>query len=148
MLKRTPCRPICRHNMVRYNIIYQRAQCDAVFKQDAPSLTLRSSSNNLGLHVHVSKPRRDLERIRRSKKFIVIAESGSTKSYFNQVRRMLVVSGCVSKTRQIWHKVGSSILETNTAIYNAEKIAFQTLREEVVVIISPMAKHMSLHKNS
>ncbi|TDL28538.1 hypothetical protein BD410DRAFT_893532 [Rickenella mellea] len=81
---------------------------------DAPSLTLRSSPS-LGIHVHIAKPRRDLDRLKRSQRFVAISESNSTKSFFNQE----------------WFKLGSSIVETMGAIVAAEKEAFTSLRKEV-----------------
>jgi hypothetical protein len=57
-----------------------------ILLEDAPSLTLRSSLSSLGLHVHIAKPRRDLEKIMKSKNLVLLSESASTKSYFYQVR--------------------------------------------------------------
>lgn len=51
---------------------------------DAPSLTLKHSSA-YGMHIHLSKARRDIERIEKSKVFRPLAESKSTKVYLNQV---------------------------------------------------------------
>ncbi|EJD04012.1 uncharacterized protein FOMMEDRAFT_106414 [Fomitiporia mediterranea MF3/22] len=79
----------------------------------APSLTLRHSPSH-GLHVHIAKPRKDAERLEKSRYFMPLAESKSTKTYFNQE----------------WFALGNAILETVMSIYSAEKEAFLTLRNE------------------
>jgi hypothetical protein len=66
---------------------YDRSSRLPFFKKtvtDAPSLTLRSSPSH-GNHVHLLKAKRDRKRISEDPKFIGIAESGTTKSFFYQV---------------------------------------------------------------
>lgn len=53
---------------------------------DAPSLTLRTSPA-YGMHVHLAKKREQGE-LNKAEAFISIAESGTTKCYFNQVSRL------------------------------------------------------------
>ncbi|KAG2754528.1 hypothetical protein P692DRAFT_20719708 [Suillus brevipes Sb2] len=81
---------------------------------DAPSLTLRTSPAQ-GMHVHIGRSRRDQAAVKASPLFINISESGSTSSYFYQV----------------WSSLGNQLVETVTAITNAEKEAFSLLRNEV-----------------
>ncbi|TFY70702.1 hypothetical protein EVG20_g2315 [Dentipellis fragilis] len=81
----------------------------------APSLTLRSSTIH-GLHVHISKPKRDAAKIKTSKSFASISQSLSTSSFFHQE----------------WAQLGQEIMQTSAAISAAEREVFETLRSEVV----------------
>ncbi|KAL0950920.1 hypothetical protein HGRIS_007677 [Hohenbuehelia grisea] len=83
-------------------------------RYNAPSLTLRTSAGQ-GMHVHLSRPKRDQSLLNKSDDFITIAESGSTKSYFNQE----------------WSRLGSQIVETGLALEFAEREALEKLRDEV-----------------
>ncbi|KAI0961363.1 hypothetical protein AcV7_000482 [Taiwanofungus camphoratus] len=81
---------------------------------DAPSLTLRSSPGH-GMHVHVGRGKRDSSKLKRSPLFLPISESNSTNTFFHQD----------------WSQLGAQIVDTVTAIYTAERDAFETLRIEV-----------------
>lgn len=80
----------------------------------APSLTLRLSGK-IGVHVHLSKPIRDAEKIERDSQFVLLSSSASSRMFFNQE----------------WHILGSKIIDINTQILGAEKDAFDVLRNEV-----------------
>ncbi|KAA1468629.1 hypothetical protein DENSPDRAFT_771023 [Dentipellis sp. KUC8613] len=82
----------------------------------APSLTLRSSTIH-GLHVHISKPKRDAARIKASKLFASISQSLSTSSFFHQE----------------WAQLGQEIMQTSAAITATEREVFETLRSEVIM---------------
>ncbi|KAG1826176.1 muts domain V-domain-containing protein [Suillus subaureus] len=88
---------------------------------EAPSLTLRTSPAQ-GMHVHIGRSRRDQVAVKASPLFINISESGSTSSYFYQP----------------WSSLGNQLVETATAITNAEKEAFNLLRNEA----SSFATHL------
>ncbi|KAF7339689.1 DNA mismatch repair protein [Mycena sanguinolenta] len=92
----------------------EQLEADLQLKNDAPSLTLRSSPSH-GNHVHLQKAKRDRKRIDENPEFIGIAESGTTKSYFYQE----------------WAQLGSQIFDTTNALMIAEKEAFESLRMEV-----------------
>ncbi|KAH7924896.1 hypothetical protein BV22DRAFT_1012398 [Leucogyrophana mollusca] len=81
---------------------------------DAPSLTLRSSPGQ-GMHVHISRAKRDQLKLKASPLFILITENNTTSSFFHQP----------------WSQLGSQLVETTVAIANAEKEAFCILRNEV-----------------
>ncbi|KII93351.1 hypothetical protein PLICRDRAFT_49405 [Plicaturopsis crispa FD-325 SS-3] len=89
-------------------------ELDLQREYDAPSLTLRSSPG-YGMHVHVARAKRDQTKLQFSPLFSNIAESGSTSAFFHQT----------------WSQLGNQIVESTTAIFNAEKNAFDTLRNEV-----------------
>ncbi|CAL1696168.1 unnamed protein product [Somion occarium] len=91
---------------------------------DAPSLTLRSSPAQ-GMHVHIGRAKRDQTKIKADPQFIQISESASTSIFFNQE----------------WSQLGAQILDTTTAIYVAEREAFETLRSEVNVHTSHLRKN-------
>ncbi|KAF9457104.1 muts domain V-domain-containing protein, partial [Collybia nuda] len=81
---------------------------------DAPSLTLRASPGQ-GIHVHVTKAKRDQSKRLASPEFITIAESGSTRSFFYKE----------------WSQLATIITENAVSLSTAEKEAFETLRDEV-----------------
>ncbi|KZT74786.1 hypothetical protein DAEQUDRAFT_742256 [Daedalea quercina L-15889] len=83
---------------------------------DAPSLTLRSSPG-YGMHVHIGRGKRDSAKLKASDLFVPISESGSTNTFFFRG----------------WSTLGAELMNTITAIYVAEKEAFQMLRGEVNV---------------
>ncbi|KAH9937523.1 muts domain V-domain-containing protein [Fomitopsis serialis] len=83
---------------------------------NAPSLTLRSSPG-YGMHVHIGRGKRDSGKLKASDLFVPISESGSTNTFFFRE----------------WSALGTDIMNTVTAIYTAEKEAFEMLREEVNV---------------
>ncbi|KAJ3838374.1 muts domain V-domain-containing protein [Lentinula raphanica] len=83
-------------------------------KYDAPSLTLRSSPGQ-GMHVHLTKAKRDQRKLHANSEFVSINETGTTRSYFFQD----------------WAQLGQKIFTTSIAIADAEKEAFMTLRQEV-----------------
>ncbi|KAF8641063.1 hypothetical protein AX17_000707 [Amanita inopinata Kibby_2008] len=97
-------------------LLEQRASLERHLQKtyDAPSLSLRMSPAH-GLHVHLSKARRDQTKLNGSSEFICITESASTKCYFNKE----------------WSLLGSQIAETTMALTDAEKEAFDILRSEV-----------------
>ncbi|KAG1885681.1 muts domain V-domain-containing protein [Suillus subluteus] len=98
------------------DLLEQRRKMERQLQVDyeAPSLTLRTSPA-LGMHVHIGRSRRDQAVVKASPLFINISESGSTSSYFYQS----------------WSSLGNQLVETATAITNAEKEAFSLLRNEV-----------------
>ncbi|KAG6831256.1 hypothetical protein H0H92_011766 [Tricholoma furcatifolium] len=81
---------------------------------DAPSLTLRVSPAQ-GMHVHLARAKRDQKMIIADSDFVSIAESASTRCFFFKD----------------WSRLGGQITETNLALTEAEKEAFDTLRNEV-----------------
>ncbi|KAG1783726.1 muts domain V-domain-containing protein [Suillus placidus] len=98
------------------DLLEQRRKMERQLQVDyeAPSLTLRTSPAQ-GMHVHIGRSRRDQAAVKASPLFINISESGSTSSYFYQ----------------LWSSLGNQLVETATAITNAEKEAFSMLRNEV-----------------
>ncbi|KAF8527837.1 muts domain V-domain-containing protein [Hysterangium stoloniferum] len=92
----------------------QRLEQELQHRYDAPSLTLRSSPR-AGIHVHIARSNRDAGKVEGSSQFIPISSTSSTKTYFNQA----------------WHILGTSIIELIMQIFAAEKVAFETLRQEV-----------------
>ncbi|KAG1755072.1 muts domain V-domain-containing protein [Suillus paluster] len=98
------------------DLLEQRRKMERQLQVDyeAPSLTLRTSPAQ-GMHVHIGRLRRDQTNVKASPLFINISESGSTSSYFYQP----------------WSSLGNQLVETVTAITNAEKEAFSLLRNEV-----------------
>ncbi|OAX44824.1 hypothetical protein K503DRAFT_677712 [Rhizopogon vinicolor AM-OR11-026] len=91
---------------------------------DAPSLTLRSSPAQ-GMHVHIGRSKRDQTAVKISPLFIGISESGSTSSYFYQP----------------WSSLGNQLVETASAITNAEKEAFNLLRNEVSAFATDLRRN-------
>ncbi|KAL4069487.1 muts domain V-domain-containing protein [Scleroderma citrinum] len=94
----------CRRTMER----------DLQLSSGAPSLTLRTSPAQ-GMHVHIARAKRDQGKIKSSSDFVSISENASTSSFFYQP----------------WSQLGNQMVETTTAISNAEKEIFNTLRNEV-----------------
>ncbi|CAG8495189.1 12195_t:CDS:10 [Acaulospora colombiana] len=76
----------------------------------ANSLSLKASPH-LGYHVHVKK--RDASKISTDPNFILLSESGSTKTFFNDG----------------WFKLGTSLAEISDNILLMERTAFLELRE-------------------
>ena len=66
------------------------------------------------MHVHIGR-KKDATKIKADEDFVLIAESGSTCSFFYQD----------------WAKLGSDILKTTAAISDTEKQVFEELREQV-----------------
>ncbi|KAF7437022.1 DNA mismatch repair ATPase msh1 [Pleurotus ostreatus] len=97
------------------NFLQQREQKELELQRrfNAPSLTLRTSPA-YGMHVHLAKKREQGE-LNKAEAFISIAESGTTKSYFNQE----------------WSHLGARIVETAQALEIAERDACELLRNEV-----------------
>ncbi|EMD41731.1 hypothetical protein CERSUDRAFT_42929 [Gelatoporia subvermispora B] len=89
-------------------------QSRLALEYDTPSLTLRSSPN-LGMHVHVGRGKRGRARLDESDLFILLSESQSTTTYFNQE----------------WAQLGKQIVDTVTEILVREREAFELLRNEV-----------------
>ncbi|KAF9499857.1 hypothetical protein BDN71DRAFT_1480497 [Pleurotus eryngii] len=97
------------------NYLWQREQKELELQRrfNAPSLTLRTSPA-YGMHVHLAKKREQGE-LNKAEAFISIAESGTTKCYFNQE----------------WSHLGARIVETAQALEIAERDACELLRNEV-----------------
>jgi DNA mismatch repair ATPase MutS len=91
----------------------------------APSLTLRSNKQH-GFHVHIARSRRDGSKLKDDARFVSIAESGSTCTFFNQE----------------WAQLGGQITEVSSSIMAAEREAFEQLRAEVI------AHSMIIRKNA
>ncbi|KAF4605412.1 DNA mismatch repair ATPase msh1 [Pleurotus pulmonarius] len=97
------------------NFLHQREEKELELQRrfNAPSLTLRTSPA-YGMHVHLAKKREQGE-LNKAEAFISIAESGTTKCYFNQE----------------WSHLGARIVETAQALEIAERDACELLRNEV-----------------
>ncbi|KAI6153410.1 muts domain V-domain-containing protein [Pisolithus tinctorius] len=93
----------------------------------APSLTLRTSPGQ-GMHVHLARAKRDQSKIKSSPEFISISENASTGSFFYLP----------------WSQLGNQIVEIATAISNAEKEIFDTLRDEVKVFASQLRRNAGI----
>ncbi|KAI0670071.1 muts domain V-domain-containing protein [Trametes maxima] len=79
----------------------------------APSLSLRASPGQ-GMHVHIAR-KKDASKLKGSKDFIPLSESGSTCTFFNTE----------------WSQLASTISDVTLAISTAEKEAFESMRNEV-----------------
>ncbi|KAJ3527347.1 hypothetical protein NMY22_g9818 [Coprinellus aureogranulatus] len=99
------------------NLIIQKDELENRLRStyNAPSLTLRASSSQ-GLHVHIAKGKRDCKLLDSDSNFTKLSETASTKCYFYRP----------------WSDIGTMITTTNTALIQAERQAFETLRGEVV----------------
>ncbi|EJD55180.1 hypothetical protein AURDEDRAFT_93889 [Auricularia subglabra TFB-10046 SS5] len=93
-------------------------------RYEAPSLTLRFNPG-WGFHVHIAKAKRDLVKIDTSSLFVPIAQSGSTKAFFNKE----------------WFQTGNAIAATVIAIQTAEREAFESLRNEVNAEATPLRRN-------
>ncbi|PVG04677.1 putative MSH1-DNA mismatch repair protein, mitochondrial [Serendipita vermifera] len=89
----------------------------------ANSLSLKASPH-LGYHVHVKK--RDASKLSTDPNFILLSESGSTKTFFNEV----------------WFKLGTSLANISENILSMERAAFLELREAVT------AQSINLRRNA
>ncbi|CCM02790.1 uncharacterized protein FIBRA_04901 [Fibroporia radiculosa] len=85
------------------------------FDYDAPSLTLRSSPG-YGMHIHIARGKRDSAKLNASSLFVPISQNNSTNVYLHKD----------------WSQLGAEIVDTTTAIYAAEREAFDTLRNEAI----------------
>jgi hypothetical protein len=87
------------------------------------------------MHVHLGRAKRDQKTIDSCDEFTRIAESGSTRCYFYQVRPCLLLLVFIKITDLFvykpWFTLGNHILEKNMALVAAEKQAFELLRSEV-----------------
>ncbi|EAU92915.2 MutS2 protein [Coprinopsis cinerea okayama7 len=81
----------------------------------APSLTLRSSAQQ-GMHVHLSRAKRDQGKLNDDPAFVKLAETASTKCYLYQP----------------WSQLGGLIGSTMLAVAAAEREAFSELIAEVL----------------
>ncbi|KAM6498292.1 MutS domain V domain containing protein [Amanita muscaria] len=97
-------------------LLEERVRLELHFQEtyNAPSLSLRSSPAH-GLHVHLTKAKRDRAKLDGSANFVGISESATTKCYFNKQ----------------WSQLGGQISETAMTLIDAEKEAFEGLRAEV-----------------
>ncbi|KAI0778007.1 muts domain V-domain-containing protein [Trametes elegans] len=86
----------------------------------APSLSLRASPGQ-GMHVHIAR-KKDAARLRDKKDFVALSESGSTCTFFHRG----------------WSQLAAQISETTFAISNAEKEAFEIMRNEVTAHASEL----------
>jgi len=75
----------------------------------APSLQLKTSFHH-GLHIRIGNPRRDSSKIGESKTAILVGQSGSSKSFFYPA----------------WSQLGAEIGNTEQAIQQAERRAFES----------------------
>ncbi|TCD67520.1 DNA mismatch repair ATPase msh1 [Steccherinum ochraceum] len=92
----------------------------------APSLSLRTSPQQ-GFYVHILRAKRDARALKANPdRFTLLTESASTSSFLHQE----------------WSVLGSSIVDTSTAIQVAEREAFDILRGEVNM------RALDLRKNS
>ncbi|KAI0778013.1 muts domain V-domain-containing protein [Trametes elegans] len=90
------------------------------FAYTAPSLSLRASPGQ-GMHVHIAR-KKDAARLRDKKDFVALSESGSTCTFFHRG----------------WSQLAAQISETTFAISNAEKEAFEIMRNEVTAHASEL----------
>ncbi|KAH8835362.1 muts domain V-domain-containing protein [Flagelloscypha sp. PMI_526] len=79
----------------------------------APSLTLRASPSQ-GFHVHIGR-KKDAKLIADSHDFVLLSESGTTRTYFSQE----------------WSQLAMRITDTSTKLLAAEREAFDGLRRLV-----------------
>ncbi|KAF8633937.1 hypothetical protein AX15_001121 [Amanita polypyramis BW_CC] len=110
-------------------LLEQREDLEAHFRStyNAPSLSLRVSPAQ-GLHVHLTKAKRDRAKLDDSPDFVGIAESATTKSYFNKE----------------WSQLGAQIAATTIALADAEKEAFEILRAEVNLHTTTMRRNADI----
>lgn len=83
-------------------------------KTDSPTLTLRSSPGQ-GMHVHIARAKKDAGKIKNEPGFVPISQTGNTRTYFYQE----------------WSKLGNHIVELASAVWAAERAAFELLRQDV-----------------
>jgi hypothetical protein len=83
------------------------------------------------MHVHIARSKRDASRLRNSPLFVKISESGTTCSFFHKVGSTFVATRRVSRMKQEWSILGAQMVDTSTAIFAAEREAFEQLRVEV-----------------
>ncbi|KAI0094596.1 muts domain V-domain-containing protein [Irpex rosettiformis] len=80
----------------------------------SPSLTLRSSSAQ-GYHIHIARAKRDATKIRSDPNFIPVSSSGTTCTFYLAE----------------WSQLGNRMQELYLGISDAEKTAFENLRDDV-----------------
>lgn len=73
------------------------------FDADVPSLTLRSSPGQ-GMHVHIQRSKKGQGKLAASARFVKIAETGSTSSFFYQVSHLYLRQATVR--RILWPSHG------------------------------------------
>ncbi|KAI0651683.1 muts domain V-domain-containing protein [Trametes meyenii] len=97
------------------NLLAERDRLERRLQEEylAPSLSLRASPGQ-GMHVHIAR-KKDASKLKRSKDFIPLSESGSTCTFFNTE----------------WSRLASTISDITLAISTAEKEAFESMRNEV-----------------
>ncbi|QRV76777.1 DNA mismatch repair protein MutS [Ceratobasidium sp. AG-Ba] len=83
-------------------------------KYSVPTLVLKTAPPH-GIFVHISNIRRYGDLLRKSPEFIPLSKSGSTESFFYKP----------------WSQLGTSILESQAEIHQAERNALESLRTEV-----------------
>lgn len=116
---------------MKINLLLPIGDAEVPFPTDAPSLTLRHSSQH-GFYVHIGKIRRDDRLISRSPDVISIAKSKSTRAYAHKVR---VCGSCVAleliTSFKDWLSLGKRVVEIENNILKEERVAFERLRAEV-----------------
>ncbi|KAK2461757.1 hypothetical protein APHAL10511_006220 [Amanita phalloides] len=104
-----------------------RLERDLQCVYNAPSLSLRASPAH-GVHIHLAKAKRDRVKLDDASDFVSIAESATTKCYFNKE----------------WSQLGGQIAATNMALIDAEKEAFELLRTEVNLQATALRRNASI----
>ncbi|KZT44577.1 hypothetical protein SISSUDRAFT_1012818 [Sistotremastrum suecicum HHB10207 ss-3] len=109
------------------SLMYNKERMQSLLqrKYGAPSLTLRASPS-LGLHVHLSKMKRDRTKLTSSTVFIPLHQSNTTQSFVYPQR---------------WTQLGTAINQVTAEILAAEKLAFESLRGEVIILAAELRKN-------
>jgi DNA mismatch repair ATPase MutS len=77
------------------------------------------------MHVHVGRIKKDAVLLRAHPDFIKLSETGSTMTFFFKE----------------WSVLGSQIIETSSAIFAAERDAFEQLRTEINAQSAPLRRN-------
>ena len=107
----------------------------------SPSLTLRSSPGQ-GMHIHIGRAKRDAAKIRDDPVFIPMSSSGTTSTFFHRVRpdHSSIFAHNLHDV-QDWSQLGNRMIELSGAISEAEKAAFEILRDDVRDILASIGSN-------
>ncbi|KAG8763118.1 DNA mismatch repair ATPase msh1 [Ceratobasidium sp. 428] len=104
----------CHKRFKKLKAQEQEMQTSLRREHGVPTLTLKMAPPH-GIFVHISNTRKYGAQIRTSSEFIPLSKSGSTESFFYKP----------------WSELGTSILECQAEIFQAERNALEALRTEV-----------------
>ncbi|KAG8700213.1 DNA mismatch repair ATPase msh1 [Ceratobasidium sp. 395] len=104
----------CHKRFKKLKAQEQEMQTSLRREHGVPTLTLKMAPPH-GIFVHISNTRKYGAQIRTSSEFIPLSKSGSTESFFYKP----------------WSELGTSILECQAEIFQAERNALEALRAEV-----------------